>query len=232
MGIIKNLKSSKNKYPNLLKIYYKVRFFIRCFKNKEARHHLFWILIRGDRWLYKRYSLSEDDIFIDGGSFRGEFIEKITDYYDCKAFGFEPLSEYAEILNQKFINNPKVKIIDSALSSEDGSAYFNEDQQSSYIDNKKTKQLVSTKRLETFMKEESIKNIGLLKLNVEGSEYEIIESLIKSEKISNIKHLHIQFHDFIDNSEVRRKELIDKLKKTHKQVWSFYFVWERWDRIS
>ena len=77
--------------------------------------------------MYKRYSLSEDDIFIDGGSFRGEFIEKITDYYDCKAFGFEPLSEYAEILNQKFINNPKVKIIDSALSSEDGSAYFNEE---------------------------------------------------------------------------------------------------------
>ena len=51
------------------------------------------------------------------------------------------------------MNNPKVKIIDSALSSEDGSAYFNEDQQSSYISNKKTKQLVSTKRLETFMKE-------------------------------------------------------------------------------
>ena len=57
------------------------------------------------------------------------------------------------------MNNPKVKIINSALSSEDGSAYFNEDHQSSYIDNK-TKQLVSTKRLETFMKEESIKNIG------------------------------------------------------------------------
>ena len=129
------------------------------------------------------------------------------------------------------MNNPKVKIIDSALSSEDGSAYLNEDHQSSYIDNKKTKQLVSTKRLETFMKEEFIKNIGLLKLNVEGSEYEIIESLIKSEQISNIKHLHIQFHDFLDNSEVRRKELIEKLKKTHKQVWSFYFVWERWDRI-
>ena len=186
--------------------------------------------------MYKRYSLSEDDIFIDGGSFRGEFIEKIIDYYDCRAFGFEPLSEYSEILNQKFINNPKVKIIDSALSSEDGSAYFNEDHQSSYIDNIKTKQfrtkrLVRTKRLETFMEEESIKNIGLLKLNVEGSEYEIIESLIKSEEIIKIKHLHIQFHDFIDNSEVRRDELIEKLKKTHKQVWSFYFVWERWDRI-
>ena len=40
------------------------------------------------------------------------------------------------------MNNPKVKIIDSALSSEDGSAYLNEDHQSSYIDNKKTEQLV------------------------------------------------------------------------------------------
>tara|TARA_B100001250_G_C19747572_1_gene766064 strand:+ start:713 stop:1411 length:699 start_codon:yes stop_codon:yes gene_type:complete len=232
MGIIQNLKNSKNKYPILLNIYYKIRFFLRSFKSKEARHHLFWILIRGDRWLYKRYNLSEDDIFIDGGAFRGEFIEKITEYYNCRAFGFEPLSEYYEILNQKYKNNSKVKIIDSGLTSEDGSSYLIEDEQSSYIGNKKTKQIVKTKRLETFMKEESIEKIGLLKLNVEGSEYEIIESLIKSEKISNIKHLHVQFHDFIENAEERREELIEKLKKTHKQVWSFYFVWERWDKIS
>ena len=45
--------------------------------------------------------------------------------------------------------------------------------------------------------------IDLLKINIEGGEYEVLENLIENDLIKNIDNIQIQFHDFVFS---RRKE--------------------------
>ena len=82
-----------------------------------------------------------------------------------------------------------------------------------------------------FIEEESIQEIDLLYMNIEGSEYQLLNHIIETGLIQNVKHLQVQFHNYILNSKLERKKIRKKLKKTHYCVFNFPFIWERWDRI-
>ena len=69
-----------------------------------------------------------------------------------------------------------------------------------------------------------------LKLNIEGSEYELLESLISSNNLDKIKYLQIQFHENVNNAVIKRNEIIKEMRKTHFNKWTYYFVWK--DRIE
>ena len=71
-----------------------------------------------------------------------------------------------------------------------------------------------------------------MKINIEGSEFELLDHMIDTGYISKVKHLQIQFHNFVNDSEVKRKTIRDKLKYSHKNIFNFPFIWERWDRID
>ena len=66
-------------------------------------------------------------------------------------------------------------------------------------------------------------------MNIEGSEYELLEEIIESGNILKITHLQIQFHNFVENATEQRKNIRNKLKKTHTNIFNFPFIWERWD---
>ena len=80
------------------------------------------------------------------------------------------------------------------------------------------------------IKDLDIEKIDLLKLNIEGSEYDLLEKLIKSGLISTIDKLQIQFHENINDADLRRDRIRSDLNTTHKEIWSYYMVWERWDK--
>ena len=90
--------------------------------------------------------------------------------------------------------------------------------------------LVSVRDISEVIDELKLKNIDLLKSNIEGAEYDLLSRLIETNKISIINSLQIQYHkDHIQNAEILRAKINDKLLDTHKNIWSYYFVWERWD---
>ena len=78
----------------------------------------------------------------------------------------------------------------------------------------------------------NIKTIDLLKLNIEGSEYDLIERLIETDYIKKVEQLKIQFHDNVNDAKSRRVDIRNKLSKTHSEIWSYYFIWEYWEKIS
>ena len=41
-------------------------------------------------------------------------------------------------------------------------------------------------------------------MNIEGSEYRLLNDIINTGYINNVKHLQVQFHNFVDGSEKRR----------------------------
>ena len=74
--------------------------------------------------------------------------------------------------------------------------------------------------------------VALMKMNIEGCEYQLLKHIIESDLIKNIKYLQVQFH-LIDNVDTDSlyKEISDSLTKTHSLEWRYPFVWESWKRL-
>jgi hypothetical protein len=73
--------------------------------------------------------------------------------------------------------------------------------------------------------------IDLLKINIEGGEYELLEHIIEKTLQNKIRNIQVQFHTWIENCEDRRKNIQDILRKTHKLTYNYDFVWENWERL-
>ena len=74
-------------------------------------------------------------------------------------------------------------------------------------------------------------SIDLMKINIEGAEYDLLEHLIENKFVENIKDIQVQFHDFVPNAEARMKNIQAGLSKTHYLTYQYPFVWENWRKL-
>jgi len=87
---------------------------------------------------------------------------------------------------------------------------------------------IKIKKISDIIEEQKVNKIDLMKINIEGGEYDLLFFLINENLISKINNIQIQFHNFIPNAIKKREEITNLLKNTHKNDWSYYFVWENW----
>lgn len=104
---------------------------------------------------------------------------------------------------------------------DDGSSIFKESQQ---------KVAIEFEDVASFFDEFNIKDVDLMKINIEGGEYELLTRLIETGLIKQIKQLQIQFHDIESDSELKMKNICDNLALTHSPTFQYDFVWENWVR--
>jgi hypothetical protein len=103
--------------------------------------------------------------------------------------------------------------------AQDGSSLFKQGKASQEV------RLVS---IIDFLRERDIHQIDLMKINIEGGEYELLEHLIATNWIRHIRNLQVQFHDFIPNAEQRMRRIQAGLAQTHSLTYQYVFVWENW----
>jgi hypothetical protein len=73
---------------------------------------------------------------------------------------------------------------------------------------------VRTITLETLFREQAIDRVGLLKLDVEGAEYAILEKMLRDRTLRRINHLFIEWHwAKIAVPESTHRALVDRLTK-------------------
>jgi hypothetical protein len=72
--------------------------------------------------------------------------------------------------------------------------------------------------------------VDLCQMNIEGSEYDLLDYLISSGKILMIKRLMIEFHYERDDVFVSRRHEIQKglIESGYKCVWNYEWVFEYW----
>jgi hypothetical protein len=78
--------------------------------------------------------------------------------------------------------------------------------------------------------EERVAWIDLMKINIEGGEYELLERLIGSGIVQRCAHIQVQFHSFVPNARDRRARIREMLGATHRVTYEYEFVWEDWQR--
>lgn len=190
-----------------------------------------WFKINGDKTLRLNYNLSKSSIVFDLGGYKGNFAEEIYKRYLCKIFIFEPVKSFYKIIDDKFKDNPKVTAFQYGLANQDKELFISnsEDASSVFIDSEGSEK-IELKSILNFINYNKITNVDLIKINIEGGEYEVLESLLASGMIQIFKNLQIQFHDFIiDNANERMENIQAQLAKTHKITYQYKFVWENWE---
>jgi FkbM family methyltransferase len=188
-----------------------------------------WFRDNGDYTHRLNYDLNEHSIVFDLGGYEGWFVEQITNKYDSFVYCFEPLPEFSEKINIKFKDNNKVKVFTKGISNEvkDSVIYLNDDATSRNIKTKKSVKIKLT-RLDKIMVEENINFIDLLKINIEGDEYDVLEYILNNNLAKNIDNIQVQFHKIGDNYQERYDRIKEGLEKTHKLTYLYPFVWENW----
>lgn len=192
-----------------------------------------WFEDGGDNSLRINYDLNEKSVVFDLGGYFGEWSEKIYNKYKCKIHIFEPIPSLFSGLNQKFSGNNDIEIYNFGMSDNESTIEISllNDASSFNIqsENSVKAKVVSIKN---FLIEKNINNIDLIKINIEGDEYKVLNCLLNNDLIKNFKNIQVQFHSFIPDAINLRNQIREKLKKTHMLTYDYEFVWENWELIS
>lgn len=189
-----------------------------------------WFAVEGDSTLRLNYVLNENSIVFDLGGYKGEFTSDIYNKYSPTIYVFEPILSFYEIIKNKFSNNSKVNVFPYGLGSKNEQIKISltDNSSSVYIDSNQF-EIIKLKSIINFINENNITSVDLIKINIEGGEYDILEELIENDMISIFKNIQVQFHDFIiSNAKERMNAIQTKLSITHELTYQYEFVWENW----
>jgi FkbM family methyltransferase len=188
-----------------------------------------WRLRRGDSTLRLHYDLGPESLVFDVGGYRGEFVEQVTARFDCRVHVFEPVPQYCAEIREKLGGNPKVTINCVGLSdttrtetiSVDGAA-------SSVVKQAGERTEIRLVDIGEYLAPMGRPRIDLIKINIEGAEYALLERMHELGLIERCRDIQIQFHDFVGDAEARRDKLRRMLAATHDLTYDYYFIWENW----
>ena len=209
--------------------HFKERFF-------PSQHQLMvrkWYADGGDYTLRFNYDLNEESVVFDVGGYEGQWASDIFARYRCPVFVFEPVISFASHISERFIKNNKIQVYPFGLAgasrseeihiSADGSSVFGKSKKKEQIE------LFDVKNwIETNLKTDQ--NIDLMKINIEGGEYELLDRLIETQLINRIQNIQVQFHLVSQNSISHMERIQGSLMETHEPIYQYKFVWESWRR--
>jgi len=173
-------------------------------------------------WMIQEYSddnfsINNDDVIIDVGAHIGLFALFASQFCkNGKIFCYEPIKENYKILIENIEMNQIQNIFPNNLAVTKETSrvkiFLNDDQSghSMFIQNKNFVE-VDSKSLSDIFIDNGIKECDFLKLDCEGAEYEIIESL-PSDLFTKINKTAIEYHMFDTKPELL-EQLINKLKQ-------------------
>ena len=184
-----------------------------------------WYKANDEGDLRYKYKLDANSIIIDGGAYNGKWAIEMYNRYKCTIHCYEPVKSMFEVLKNATSKFPGIKPYCQALGNNDRQEiiYVNKDGSSMFNKSSQTEKI----SVIDINKATNKKN-SLLKLNVEGSEYEILEKLVENDMLNRFDNLQIQFHRDVPRFNDRRNAIRKALSKTHKEEYNFEFVWESW----
>ena len=179
--------------------------------------------------------VNSEDLVIDGGGYVGEWTDAVLCRYGCRMLVFEALPSYASALMDRYRRNARVEIQPVALASRYEESKMAIDGESSSLFVARTSREAERVQLidfADFVVERNLLDVSCMMLNIEGAEYEVLERLMQAGLLQRFRCLLIQFHRVAPDADVRRRAIQSELSRSHKKVFDFPFVWERWDRCA
>lgn len=168
------------------------------------------------------YDLQATSAVIDLGAYQGEWANEIHARYGCHIIAVEPTEYIRGFQHGRIIN--KAAGTHNGKMSFGGRCYYSSifepgDHEYECFD---VNELI-----------ESCAEIDLLKINIEGSEYDLLQHIIGAGLHTRIKNIQVQFHQ-IEGVPYKLwyEQLSKDLNITHSLTWHYPFCWESWQLIN
>lgn len=190
-----------------------------------------WNRDNGDTQLRFTYPLTPDSIVWDVGGYEGQWTSDLFSKYQPTIHIFEPVSSFASKITDRFMHNEKIIVHAYGLSDRDSilPIALTEDRSSIYITEGQT-EAIHLRKTSTVFTELTTGRIALMKINIEGGEYALLEDLIDSGYINQVDNIQVQFHSFVPDASTRMQTIQKNLAETHRQTYAYPFVWENWEK--
>lgn len=187
-----------------------------------------WRLGRCDHLLYD-HALAPGSVIYDVGGYRGDWTAGILAKHSCECHVFEPHPEAFKGLQSRFAGRPGVHLHEFALGRDNGRVALSSDEEGSSIVSPREGQTLEVQLVDVceFLGEHGCR-VALMKLNIEGAEYELLENLLWSSLRDRVGSLLIQFHSGAPDAMERYDAIEHELRKTHALAWRYPFLWELW----
>lgn len=158
----------------------------------------------------------------DVGGYSGDWAAEFKEKTGLQPRCFEPVGEFADKIEKRGIQVERFGLLDKDCQQ---TIQIATDRSGLYG-------IVGKPQVAEFRDVVSVLGdsvVAVMKLNVEGAEYPILERLLEAGRTAQIGTLLIQFHGFMPKADKRYRVIAEGLRKTHNLTWRTPWVWERWD---
>ncbi len=186
----------------------------------------------GDDYFRYNFDLNDQSLVFDLGGYKGQWASDIYSQYNCRILVFEPVAYFANKIIDRFEKNSKIEVFPFALGAkkrkeqigicEDGSSIFTQT---------KEMEIIEFEDVALFFAAFEMREVDLMKINIEGGEYELLTRLIETGIIRQIKQIQVQFHNIESDSESKMNNICNQLAISHRPTFQYKFVWENWIRL-
>jgi FkbM family methyltransferase len=172
---------------------------------------------------------------MDVGGETGVWAMQIHDKYAPQLKIYEPNPNAVAVLKERF-KDKSAEIFPFGLGARNQTCMLSNDGMGSSVFatsrnyDKVDKIEISIRDVREAFEELNLPEVDLIKINIEGGEYELLPRLIETGLINRCKLVRIQFHDWIPGAFAMRRRIVRQLAKTHNVEWSYPMVWESWIR--
>lgn len=182
------------------------------------------------------FDLGEDSVVLDVGGYLGDYAANIFCRYRSRIHVFEPLPVYCDEIRQRFGKNPQVRVHEFGLAgtTREERLFRAQAGSSVFMDRFKMEEATPVRmvRAADALAELGVERVDLMKVNIEGGEYELLEHLLETGWAPRIRNICVQFHEeVLPDAPERMRAIQAGLARTHRATFQYEFVWENWQLV-
>lgn len=184
--------------------------------------------------MYTFDNLAPGELAVDVGAFEGRWSSEVVSRYGCDIDAFELSGEFFGVLHDVAAEHPQVRVREYGLGGRDETVRVSRTNMgSSVFVNPVSGEDVEwvdahIRDVAAVWYELGWDRVAVMKMNIEGGEYDLLERLIDTGLHKRVDCLFIQFHEWIPDAYARRRKIRKALGATHDEVWCYPWVWEKW----
>jgi FkbM family methyltransferase len=185
--------------------------------------------------LLLKCSLDEHSVVFDVGGHEGEWAQQIRERYNPNIHIFEPDHFSLDKLRTTYGGDAKVKFHAFGLAATDRTAILHHASMGSTIYSSSPavvseSSAIALRDVRGVVLELGVTEIDLIKMNIEGGEYELLNRMIETGLHLRCRCIRVQFHEWIPGAHAKRRFIKAALGESHDIEWQYEFVWESWVR--
>lgn len=196
-----------------------------------------WLRARSeDENLLHEAKLTPESVVLDVGAYTGEWAKEILDLHSPRIIAFEPDPLNFKQLQKKAQTHPQLTAHGFGLGAKTEQVKITLEYLGSSVygggNANKDAPVADTQIKDIFETWQSLDLglVDLMKINIEGAEFPLLERMIETDLLKNVRCYIIQYHEWHPGAYHRRWKIRKAMRKTHRPVWDYHFVWEKWER--